>query len=102
MHNRLWIAAIVATTPILALSPAAFPASHSPGCVKPMLGSRYNERLMLSLMRRKDALASRTLAVYNVERVKAKDVKPINPPVAMKGAQGFFELPQGWLCEVAA
>lgn len=26
-----------------------------------------------------------------------RDVKPINPPVPMKGAQGFFELPQGWL-----
>lgn len=27
-----------------------------------------------------------------------RDVKPLNPPVAMKGAQGFFDLPQGWLC----
>lgn len=26
-----------------------------------------------------------------------RDVKPLTPPVAMKGAQGFFELPQGWL-----
>lgn len=24
-------------------------------------------------------------------------VKPLNPPVAMKGRQGFFDLPQGWL-----
>ena len=28
-----------------------------------------------------------------------RDVRPINPPVAMKGAQGFFDLPQGWLAE---
>jgi activating signal cointegrator 1 len=26
-----------------------------------------------------------------------RDVKPLKPPVAMKGAQGFFDLPQGWL-----
>lgn len=26
-----------------------------------------------------------------------RDVKPINPPLMMKGAQGFFDLPQGWL-----
>lgn len=25
------------------------------------------------------------------------DVKPVNPPAPAKGAQGFFELPQGWL-----
>lgn len=26
-----------------------------------------------------------------------RDVKALNPPIAMKGAQGFFDLPQGWL-----
>lgn len=25
------------------------------------------------------------------------DVQPMNPPIAMKGAQKFFDLPQGWL-----
>lgn len=25
------------------------------------------------------------------------DVKPLDPPVAVKGRQGFFDLPQGWL-----
>lgn len=25
------------------------------------------------------------------------DVKPLRPPTPIKGAQGFFELPQGWL-----
>jgi activating signal cointegrator 1 len=28
-----------------------------------------------------------------------RDVKPLNPPVAMKGHQGFFDLPQGWLAD---
>lgn len=28
-----------------------------------------------------------------------RDVKPLNPPVPMKGHQGFFDLPAGWLCE---
>ena len=26
-----------------------------------------------------------------------RDAKPLNPPVAMTGHQGFFDLPQGWL-----
>lgn len=90
MHNRLWIAAIVATTPILALSPAAFPASHTPGCVRPVPGSRYNQRLFLSLMRRRDTLAERTLAVYKVTRVKAKDVRPISDPATCSRAANAY------------
>src|SRR6476661_6827018 len=90
MHNRLWIAAIIATTPILALSPAAFPVSHTPGCVRPVPGSRYNQRLFLSLMRRRDALARKTLAVYKVARVKAKDVQPINDPATCSRAANAY------------
>lgn len=30
-----------------------------------------------------------------------RDVKPLIPPTPMKGAQGFFNLPQGWLCNAA-
>jgi hypothetical protein len=26
-----------------------------------------------------------------------RDVKPLNPPITMKGRQKFFDLPQGWL-----
>lgn len=89
MHNRLWIAAIVATTPILALSPVAFPASHT-GCVRQVPGSMYNQRLFLSLMRRRDAIAERTLAVYKVLRVKAKDVKPINDPATCARAANAY------------
>ena len=90
MHNRLWIAAIIATTPILALSPAAFPVSHAPGCVRPVPGSRYNQRLFLSLMRRRDTLAERTLAVYKVARVRAKDVKPISDPATCSRAANAY------------
>ena len=81
MHNRLWIAGILAATPILALSPAAFPASNDAGCVTSIAGARYNQRLFTSLMRRKDLKAERTLKVYNVDRVKARDVKPVTDPV---------------------
>jgi hypothetical protein len=30
-----------------------------------------------------------------------RDVKALQPPAPMKGAQGFFDLPQGWLTEAA-
>jgi hypothetical protein len=78
MHNRLWFAAIVATAPILALSPVAFRASHDPGCVRPVPGERYNQRLFSSLMRRRDKKAEKTLAVYKVARVKSWEVKPVS------------------------
>jgi hypothetical protein len=31
-----------------------------------------------------------------------RDVKPLIPPTPAKGAQGFFELPQGWLTGASA
>ena len=86
MHNRLWIAGILAAAPILALSPAAFPASSDAGCVHSTAGARYNQRLFTSLMRRKDAKAERTLHVYNVDRVKSRDVKPVTDPVVCERA----------------
>jgi hypothetical protein len=86
MHNRLWIAGILAATPILALSPAAFPASNEAGCVHTTAGARYNQRLFTSLMRRKDANAERTLSVYGVARVKAREIKPITDPVVCERA----------------
>ena len=86
MHTRLWIAAAVAATPMLVLSPAAFPASHEAGCAKIVAGARYNQRLFTSLMRRKDAIAERTLAVYNVPRVSSRDIKPVSDPVVCSRA----------------
>lgn len=90
MQNRLWIAAIVAMTPVLALSPAAFPVSHTPGCVQPVPGSRYNQRLFLSLMRRRDNIAERMLAVYKVGRVKASDVRPVSDPATCSRAANAY------------
>jgi hypothetical protein len=86
MHNRLWIAGILAASPILALSPAAFPASNEAGCVRTTAGARHNQRLFTSLMRRKDAEAEHTLSVYQVERVKARDIKPVTNPVVCERA----------------
>ena len=92
MHTRLWIAAIVAATPILALSPVAFPATHEAGCVKAIAGERYNQRLFMSLMRRKDAIAERTLVVYNVARVKSREVKPVSDPVICSRAAAAYSV----------
>lgn len=90
MHTRLWIAAVVAATPILALSPVVFPASHDAGCVRATPGARYNQRLFTSLMRRKDDIAVRTLAVYNVMRVKSRDIKPVSDPaVCTRAAMAY-------------
>ena len=86
MHNRLWIAGILAATPILALSPAAFPASHDAGCVRAVAGARYNQRLFTSLMRRKDQIADRMLRTYNVSRVPRREVKPVTDPVVCERA----------------
>src|SRR5688572_6051001 len=86
MHNRLWIAGILAATPILALSPAAFPASNEAGCVRSVAGARYNQRLFASLMRRKDAVADRTLSTYGVERVNRREVRPVTDPVVCERA----------------
>lgn len=86
MHNRLWIAAAFAATPILALSPVAFPASHDPGCVRAIPGGRYNLRLFKSLMRRKDSSAVKTLAVYRVARVRPFEVRPVSDPVVCERA----------------
>ena len=90
MHTRLWIAAAFAATPILALSPVAFPAADDAGCVKAVAGARYNQRLFMSLMKRRDAIAERTLAVYNVVRVKSRDVKPVTDPVVCSRAAAAY------------
>ncbi|HEX2721354.1 MAG TPA: hypothetical protein VHM24_00450 [Gemmatimonadaceae bacterium] len=91
MHPRLWIAAAVAATPILALSPVAFPSGNA-GCVKGAPGARYNQRLFVSLMRRRDDIAERTLAVYNVLRVKSHDVKAVNDPALCTRAAAAYNV----------
>ena len=86
MHNRLWIAGILAATPILALSPAAFPASHNAGCLRLVAAARSNQRPFTSLMRRKDSIADRTLRTYNVSRVDRREVKSVTDPVICERA----------------
>lgn len=81
MHTRLWIAGILAATPILALSPVAFPSADDPGCARGTRGARYNQRLFTSLMRRSDPFAERTLSVYAVQRVKSREIRSVNDPI---------------------
>lgn len=81
MQNRLWLAGILAITPILALSPIAFPSSANAGCARSVAGARYNQRLFISLLRRRDSLAEKTLKVYKVARVKPQEVNPVTDPV---------------------
>lgn len=81
MHTRLWIAALVAATPILALSPVAFPGERSPGCVRSDPSSRYNQRVFTSLMRRSDENARETLVTYSVPRVSSREVQAVTEPV---------------------
>lgn len=90
MHTRLWIAGVLAATPILALSPVAFPAADDPGCVRGIPGARYNQRLFLSLMTRKDDIAERTLTVYAVPRVRSRDVKPVHDPAVCARAANAY------------
>ncbi len=90
MHTRLWIAGVLAATPILALSPVAFPAAEDPGCVRGIAGARYNQRLFLSLMTRKDDVAERTLNVYAVPRVRSREVKPVQDPAVCARAANAY------------
>ena len=71
---------MLAAAPILALSIVAFPADQHAGCVRSVPGSSYNQRLFRSLMRRSDKVAARFLAVYNVQRVRMFDVRPVTDP----------------------
>jgi hypothetical protein len=90
MHHRLRIAAILAATPLLALSPVAFPAHPESGCARGVIGSRYNQRLFVSLMRRKDQVADRFFDTYKVHRVKQSDVRPVSDPVlCARAAQAY-------------
>jgi hypothetical protein len=90
MHHRLRIAALLAATPLLALSPVAFPAHREPGCARGVVGSRYNQRLFVSLTRRKDHIADRFFDTYKVPRVRQSEVRPINDPVLCARAAAAY------------
>lgn len=81
---------MLAATPILALGLVASPSQHEPGCARPVAESRYNHRLFRSLMHRKDKIATRFLAVYNVPRVPPLQVRPVsNPDICRRAAIAY-------------
>lgn len=86
MHNRLRLAAVLAASPLLALGLVASPSRHEPGCAHPVVGSRYNQRLFVSLMHRKDKVSDRFLTAYNVPRVSPFQVRPVSNPTLCRRA----------------
>lgn len=71
MPNRLWIAAVVAVTPITALTHVSHPAQHDARCVLGIQGGRHEQRSVMSLLRSDDAKAHR----YRIDGAKASDVE---------------------------
>lgn len=78
MHHRLWLAAILATTPILALSPVAFPAKDDPGCLRSTASARRQQREFMSLMRHRSDDAARRLGMFAIPNVKPREVKLVS------------------------
>jgi hypothetical protein len=90
MHNRLWLAAVLATTPILALSSVAFPAKDDPGCIRATASARKQQREFMSLMRRRNDDAVRRLGMFAVPSVKPREVKQVsNDEVCTKAALAY-------------
>jgi len=95
MHHRLRFAAMLAASPLLALGLVASPSHNEPGCAPAIIGSRYNHRLFVSLMHRKDKIAERFLTVYNVPRVSALQVRPVsNPAICRRAALAYSSVVQ--------
>ena len=84
--RNLRLAAVIAATPLLALGLVASPQHNEPGCARTVVGSRYNQQLFRSLMRRKDKIADKFLVAYNVKRVSPLDVRPVSNPTVCKRA----------------
>jgi hypothetical protein len=81
---------MLAASPLLALGLVASPSHNEPGCAPAIIGSRYNHRLFVSLMRRKDKIAERFLTVYNVPRVSVVQVRPVsNPAICRRAAIAY-------------
>jgi len=77
MPNRLWMAAIVAATPLLAVSRIAPPAAHDTGCVLSMQGGRSEQRAFMLLMRSHSAKDQARLRKYKVDGARPSDVELI-------------------------
>jgi hypothetical protein len=78
MHNRLWLAAILATTPILVMSPAAFPAKEKAGCVRSTADARRQQRHFMSLMRSRGADTDRELRMFALPHVRPREVTRVS------------------------
>lgn len=90
MHNRLWLAAALATTPILALSSVAFPAKDDPGCIRATASGRKQQREFMSLMRRRNDEAVRRLGMFAVPSVRPREVKQVtDDAVCAKAALAY-------------
>jgi hypothetical protein len=84
---------MLAASPLLALGLVASPSHHEPGCANPVVGSRYNQRLFVSLMHRRDKVADRFLSAYNVPRVSPLQVRPVsNPSICRRAALAYAKV----------
>lgn len=86
MRQTTRLALILSAAPVLALGVVTPPESPKAGCIRGTYGSRYNQRLFRSVMRRSDKVAGRVLKAYNVPRVEPSEVRPVNDPVICRRA----------------
>ena len=86
MRQVTRLALILSAAPVLALGVVSPTPSPKAGCVRGAYGSRYNQRLFRSVMRRSDKVAGKVLKAYNVPRVKPSEVRPVNDPVICQRA----------------
>ena len=75
MPNRLWIAAIVAAMPLLALTRVVPPVEHETGCVLSMHGARGEQRAFMSMLRSHSAKDQARVLEYKVDGAKPSDVE---------------------------
>jgi hypothetical protein len=86
MRQATRLALILSAAPVLALGVVAPSTSTKAGCIRGAYGSRYNQRLFRSVMRRSDKVAGKFLKAYKVPRVKPSEVRPVNDPVVCRRA----------------
>ena len=75
MPNRLWVAALVAATPLVSMSRIAPPVKPDAGCVLALHGARSEQRSFMRMMRSHAAKDAAKLARYKVEDVRPSDVE---------------------------
>jgi hypothetical protein len=90
MPNRLWIAAVVAVTPIMAMSHVAFPVQREAGCVRAAQGARHDQRSLMSLMKSRSQKDRAKLRRYKVEARRSSDVDLVtDDAVCQKAAAAY-------------